>query len=42
MVTATQSATVTGAPANLDVLVREVLARLAAQGAGAAPVQAAG
>lgn len=42
MVTATQSATLTGAPADLDVLVREVLARLAAQGSGAVPVQSAG
>ena len=42
MAIATQSATVTGTPANLDVLVREVLARLAAQGAGVVPVQGAG
>jgi putative phosphotransacetylase len=34
MATATQSATVTGVPTNLDVLVREVLARLATQSAG--------
>jgi putative phosphotransacetylase len=34
MVNATRPATATGVPANLDVLVREVLARLAAQGAG--------
>jgi putative phosphotransacetylase len=38
MVTATQFATDTSAPANLDVLVREVLARLATQGVvGSAP-----
>jgi putative phosphotransacetylase len=41
MATATQSTTDTGAPANLDVLVREVLARLAIQGAGAASPPAA-
>jgi putative phosphotransacetylase len=39
MVNATQSTTGTSAPANLDVLVREVLARLALQGAGVAPAQ---
>jgi putative phosphotransacetylase len=42
MVTSAQPSTVQAPPANLDVLVREVLARLAAQGAGVVPVQGAG
>jgi putative phosphotransacetylase len=42
MVTSTQPVTVPGAPANLDVLVREVLARLAVRSAGVVAVQGNG
>jgi putative phosphotransacetylase len=38
MADSTQSPTMQGAPVNLDALVREVLARLAVQGAGVVPV----